>query len=562
MDEYATLIDEHQLLLCKICRHAVNPGDSVKTHFSRTHQVKGQLLKDITNYIDVDSLNNPATVELPADWSEPIPILDVYSGFSCNACRYVTQSRKNITHHWTESQHSSDGPKYSAVQLQTWTPIRRARYWIVRAYGDGDSTIAPESAATNSIMDRMIADSKAELLEEDTKRNEHGNRQEGIDYDSTWVKEMKWVRHFGDRSLTEIHDAAQGIRAKASKVKERVPEDEKATRELQLLTRLNESFDREVDRCSWRLEGVPKETLQCLHGIQPGKPNSLPFGCTAKDKSRASYQSVGHRYLEFCWRAHEMGREEAATRLAMHFTDEQWSLMADVARELEDEQLGDIVGQTELHDDSGFFSGDDDTSSESLSDDEDGRERRPGRRELAAMETKALDQAVFRFMIASIKVRVGGDMYSNAMLCFCAATGIRRHPLGYTEAYLFTGVLAALSWLARLFFLEAGFEDVSPEEEHVGVEALDRFQQEHETWMCIGTYTVMSKIINWMAYGKGHRNKTGGPPTVRWSDDDEALVHNGDHMLVRDFQRAANNNSSTRSGVTSLKTPYKKKPRY
>ncbi|KAH7118434.1 hypothetical protein EDB81DRAFT_626560, partial [Dactylonectria macrodidyma] len=131
---------------------------------------------------------------------------------------------------------------------------------------------------------------------------------------------MKWVRHFGDRSLTEIHDAAQGIRAKASKVKTRVPEDEKATRELQLLTRLNESFDREVDRCSWRLEGVPKETLQCLHGIQPGKPSSLPFGCTAKDKSRASYQSVGHRYLAFCWRAHQMGREDAAKRLAMRFT--------------------------------------------------------------------------------------------------------------------------------------------------------------------------------------------------------------------------------------------------
>ncbi|KAH6974825.1 hypothetical protein EDB80DRAFT_595230 [Ilyonectria destructans] len=240
---------------------------------------------------------------------------------------------------------------------------------------------------------------------------------------------MKWVRHFGDRSLTEIHDAAQGIRAKASKVKTRVPEDEKATRELQLLTRLNESFDREVDRCSWRLEGVPKETLQCLHGIQPGKPNSLPFGCTAKDKSRASYQSVRHRYLEFCWRAHEMGREEAATRLAMNFTDEQWSLMADVARELEDEQLGDIVGQTELHDNSGFFNGSDNISSESGSDKEED-----------VIETKALDQAVFRFIIASIKVRVGGDMYRNVMLCFCAATGIRRHPLGYMEAYLFIGV--------------------------------------------------------------------------------------------------------------------------
>lgn len=133
--------------------------------------------------------------------------------------------------------------------------------------------------------------------------------------------------------------------------------------------------------------------------------------------------------------------------------------MADVAYELEDEQLCNVAGQHEPQNDSGYSS-DDDNSSECPSDDDEGGEV-VRRREEAVMATKALDSAVFRFMIASIKVRVGGDMYSNALLCFCAATGIRRHPLGFTEAYLYTGVLAALVWLARLFFLEAGFEDVS-----------------------------------------------------------------------------------------------------
>ncbi|KFA71004.1 hypothetical protein S40288_10386 [Stachybotrys chartarum IBT 40288] len=150
-----------------------------------------------------------------------------------------------------------------------------------------------------------------------------------------------------------------------------------------------------------------------------------------------------------------------------------------------------------------------------------------------------LDHAVFRFMVASIKVRIGGNMYTNSLLCFCAALGIRRHPLGFTEAYLYTGMLAALLWVCRLFFLEAGFEDVPSELEQVSFEAADQFRQEHEQWMCVGKYTVIGKIINWMAYGKGHRNQTSGAPSVHWSDDGESLYHNGEQLRVQDFQRAA-----------------------
>ncbi|KAK5994701.1 hypothetical protein PT974_04688 [Cladobotryum mycophilum] len=127
------------------------------------------------------SLNNPDTIELPDDWSEPIPMLNMYYGFSCNACRYLTISPKNITHHWRKSQHSDGRPQYSAVQLQTWMPRRYARYWIVRARGDDNGV--SETMAIDGTMDKMIMDSKAELLAEDTKRNEKGDTQEGIDYD-------------------------------------------------------------------------------------------------------------------------------------------------------------------------------------------------------------------------------------------------------------------------------------------------------------------------------------------------------------------------------------------
>lgn len=111
-------------------------------------------------------------------------------------------------------------------------------------------------------MDKIIAESQSELQEEDLKRKEHGNRQEGIDFDLTWVKHMKWVRHFGDCQLLKIYDTAQGIGARYGKGKATTPADENGRKEMRFLTRLNESFDREVGRCSWRFSSTPDEALR------------------------------------------------------------------------------------------------------------------------------------------------------------------------------------------------------------------------------------------------------------------------------------------------------------
>jgi hypothetical protein len=117
--------------------------------------------------------------------------------------------------------------------------------------------------------------------------------------------------------------------------------------------------------------------------------------------------------------------------------------------------------------------------------------------------------------------------------------GIRRAPTGFACATLYTGILAALHWLARLFFLEHAFEGEPKVLEEVGLAALERFQTAFAAWMCVGTYTVMSKIINWMAYGKGHQQKAEGQPSVRWSSNKETLFHNGDSVSIQTFRHAA-----------------------
>lgn len=130
---------------------------------------------------------------------------------------------------------------------------------------------------------------------------------------------------------------------------------------------------------------------------------------------------------------------------------------------------------------------------------------------------------MFLFIVASIKQRVGGNVYASPLLCFCAAMGIRQRPLGYNEPHLYTGMLAAILWWARLFFVESAFESEPQETEEVDVDAVLAFQKEHATWICIGTHTVMSTIIGWMAYGKGWRLKMGGQLSIWWADDGEVL---------------------------------------
>ncbi|KAF6517699.1 hypothetical protein HZS61_003260 [Fusarium oxysporum f. sp. conglutinans] len=395
MEDIIQLNQDYQILICRLCQAAVRPGSSIETHFRQKHLLKGQVLKDIKDYYGTLELADPKLAATLEDNSEAIEQLVISHGYSCNACRYLTIARDNIVRHWREAGHG-----------------------------------AAEERWTESAMDEVIAASEARLKEKDAARLRKGDLKEDIDRDSSWVKRVGWVRHFGSRDLTSIHDAAEWLRARAATGRRTVAQDdEEAVRERLLLGRLGQSFDREVERCCWRLDSVPTETLQWLASISSTTPSGQPFGRKGKEASMIKYKSVGHRYLGFCWKAYHIGRKEALERWAVRFTDEQWSLLQDIADELERDRV------PSSHD-SGFFSG---------------RER------------QATDK--------------DEDEYQD--------------------------------------------DDNSDEDER-GNE---------------GTHSVISTIIGWMAYGKGYRQKNGGQPSIRWSDDEEGLFHMGEHISVEDFTR-------------------------
>jgi superfamily II DNA or RNA helicase len=529
IDDLVALIDEYDMLVCRLCNSAVRPSDGIERHF-RAHKVKGQVLADIKNYFASMELNDPLVAELPVDGSKPIDVLRVLHGYSCTQCRFLTTARDNIRRHQRTAEHGSDSQQWVEVQLQSWSwqQRRHMRYWIV----SGGSAEGPaENQDRDSALDRVIADFEAELEAEDAARLQRGDVEEGIDRDSTWVKWTGWVRHFGSRDLLDIYTAAQWINSRDSVAQLARGEDEEAARERLLLVRLGKSFDREIERCCWRLDSVPNETLQWLASIVPTAPSGTPFGRKGKEASMSKYRSVGQRYLSFCVRAYRLGRDEALEQWAVSFTDEQWSMLGDVVHELEGEGISSS-------NDSGFVSGEDGREGELSGGDEEEEDWGEEEEGIAdESEDTALGRAIFLFMVQSIKQQVGGKVYANPLLCFCAALGITKRPLGYTEPHLYTGMLAGVLWWARLLLLEAVFEGQTRDLDEVGIDKVLEFRDEHAKWMCVGTHSVISTVINWMAYGKGHRKRMGGQPSIRWEEGGQALFHSGERIAVEDFKR-------------------------
>ncbi|KAG8664393.1 hypothetical protein FPOAC2_13337 [Fusarium poae] len=284
------LNQDYQILICRSCQAAVRPGPGIESHFRHEHQLKGQVLKDIKDYYGMLELADPKLTALPEDNSPAIKELAISDGYSCRACRYVTVARDNIVRHWREAGHGAVEERWNKVRLQTWMRGRsHARYWIVR--DDSDSNGPPDTAnaadaTSRSAMDELIAASQARLEEEDAVRLRKGDLKEEIDRDSPWVKRLGWVRHFSSRDLINIHDAAQWLRAREVTGRSAGrQEDEEAARERQLLSRLGESFDREVQRCCWRPDSVPTETLQWLNSISSVTPSGVPFGRKGKEES-------------------------------------------------------------------------------------------------------------------------------------------------------------------------------------------------------------------------------------------------------------------------------------
>ena len=497
------------LVLCLLCRAAVLPGPSTSAHFRR-HKLVGKPLKQVLAFATSHAfVRDPTTVTLPPDGSQPINALPVLRGYHCNACRYCTINKKKIFSHLGNCGGLRQGQGWERVCLQSFLGGRYARYWIVQAEPgptELDSGHGGVGKADTDVLAAVLACEK-ELVEGDEARWKTVEAPGGVDREDTWVRFMGWAAHLQGKNRAQLY--ADAVLPKTAAAERRLRGRE-AIEANQRLRRVAESVDRELSRSMLRIDRVPKETLKWLNSIDPSKPHNEPFKLKEKAGSMEFYSTCWQRYVCYCVRVWPLGRQGAESERGVRFTDAQWAALGTVVAALDAVMAAGPVS---------------DMAGEEDEDD--------------PLQC-ALDAAVFAFCIGSIQQKLARSVYHSPLLHFASVMAIRPLSNTWLPAHSFTRCLAGLLWVGRVLMLEHLFAGEPLEEEsEVSFDVIDGFQEAYRTWLAQGSYTPFSKIVDWMAYGRGYRNKESGLARVLWENDKTTLSLQGERIRVADFQGMA-----------------------
>ncbi|EXK26248.1 hypothetical protein FOMG_17150 [Fusarium oxysporum f. sp. melonis 26406] len=101
------VLDKPRILLCLLCRRAVQPGRGIENHFRNTHKYTGDKLKGMLSFCDKQAFQDPTNVPLPENGSKAIPQLPKLGGFSCDYCDFLSIDKSNLRRHCSSCKPSS-----------------------------------------------------------------------------------------------------------------------------------------------------------------------------------------------------------------------------------------------------------------------------------------------------------------------------------------------------------------------------------------------------------------------------------------------------------------------
>jgi hypothetical protein len=177
-----------------------------------------------------------------------------------------------------------------------------------------------------------VAACERELAKEEEKRRQQIETPGGINTESRWVRFMQWADHLQGKDRNLLSKAGQLPMTAAAAKRSR---DREGDRESRRLRPLVESFQRELLRCTARLEQVPADTLKWLASIDPSKPAGDPFRMKQEATTTDWYSSCWQRYVCYCVRVWPLGRDGAKAEYGIRFSEAQWAALTEVVERLD-----------------------------------------------------------------------------------------------------------------------------------------------------------------------------------------------------------------------------------
>jgi hypothetical protein len=140
-------------------------------------------------------------------------------------------------------------------------------------------------------------------------------------------------------------------------------------------------------------------------------------------------------------------------------------------------------------------------------------------------DEKAQLDALLRFYESLIFQHVRGDVFKSPVLHFLAVLGIDEETRRLRQANDFSYMLAGVVYCMRVIAVEVILP--SEEREDQGDEDDERFKQVRDGFLADGTYSVMSKALSILAYGKSIAMNHSNAGSISWSDDRTRMDYKG-----------------------------------
>ena len=535
-NDFLQWIPEYKVIVCREHEYAIG---SVAQHLRIFHSGKDVEKRKVAIAFASYDLQTPKDVALPPPLGEPFqelgkPIL----AFICEEpeCERISISRDemrkhcNRAHNWKSSK--EDREHWHYVWVQTF--FRSAglqKYFTVDYTGqEQDESNEDEEGANTGPAAPGRQENRQSALDEidlsgiygewDAAVDRHQETLEVADAEvaktdhTLWFKRTQWAEHLAGCNLKHLSRAS------------RLPDREEQV--LQRVVELNSSL---IERCVSGLSTLDHETRRWLRSARQAEADVRPLARLQNSDSQQRYAVYAARLVCYCLRVLEDSENSTA------------KISANGQTEGDEDSDATISDNGEGLSESRTCNGEVETVTDVF---KDARRLFPWhgkQKELAKVLKKSVQEsweaadqmkALLNFYESLIFQGVRGDVFKSAILHFLAVLGIDEEINRLRQANDFSYMLAGVVYCMRVLAVEIILP--STERDDQDEEDDKRFRQVRGEYLADGSYSVMSKMLSMLAYGKHLAMNHGNSGAVSWSEDRLVLSYRGKPIALSRFR--------------------------
>jgi superfamily II DNA helicase RecQ len=514
--------EDFGVLICAVHGYAVR---NLENHLRVYHLGSKKEKKAVLNLYKNYDIREPTSVPLPPPLQEPFAALGKpKKAYICDEpeCEEISINRNcirihcNKAHDWESTEDERE--HWHQVWVQTFfSAAGLQRYFTVDYKEPDDHEESVDGISTVGFEHEIVY-----IMEEWDKAVENNKKKldivdaEVAKTDRTaWFKRTGWTEHLARSNMRHLSKAI------------RMP-----GRDEIVLQRAVVLVDSLVERAVSGLSTLDQESRRWLRSAKQSEPDVRPLARLQNPDSQSRYVGYIKKCVCYCMRVYRS---------------------VELFSALEEDDISTENSESEVSDESG------DESDHSSHDDPattgdvlyDARRLFPWQDDFKERTKKLWDViesggedevqlgTLLEFFKSLIFQHVRGDTFKSCLIHFLAVLGIDDETGRLRQAndysYMLAGVVYCVRVLAAEILLPSGTREQQGDEDD------RKFRRLRDEYLADGSYSVMSKMISLLAYGKNLALNHGNAGAVLWSKDGKTMSLRGKPIVVAQFTKMIHN---------------------